>query len=155
MVEIREFLFGLFKGFTNDDERRWRKLWSWLMALEPGDCATLGVLMPRSKPYHFRTMKIIRDVFESQERFQSHDSFLYWLKYGAEWVDWISGPKGGVIPAPRSLSFAKADQADFEKFTAQVLTFFRGDHAALYLWRHLNQQGAHAMMDSILNSFER
>ena len=153
LAGVRRFLFGLFDGWSRDDRKGWRKLWKRLMALEPGEFATVEFVIPRSSQYHRRHFAIINAVFDAQERFTDFDVFLAWIKVGAAWVVWAAGPKGGVVPIPRSISYAKADQTEFERFHGQVMGFFRGPHAATFLWRHLGD-GAHAMMDSILQEFD-
>lgn len=75
------------------------------------------------------------------------------LKVGAGWVDWCAGPKGGVVPIPKSISYSKADQEEFTKYHERVMDFLRGGHAARYLWKHLGD-GADVMMESILGGFE-
>lgn len=70
----------------------------------------------------------------------------------AAWVVWVPGPKGGIVPLPRSVSYAKADQAEFEKYHAAVMNFLRGQYAAPYLWKHLGEK-SHDMMNTILDSF--
>lgn len=148
----RDFLFGLFDGLNRCDKSSWRKIWRRLMALEPGEFAEIEFVIPRSSPFHRRHMKIEQTVFDYQERFSDFEQFRVWLKVGAAWVDWCAGPRGGVVPVPRSISYARADQAEFEQFHAQVIEFLRGPHAAPYLWRHLGDK-AHEMMDSILMEF--
>lgn len=52
------------------------------------------------------------------------------------------------------MSYAAADQAQFEQYHAQVVEFLRGEHAAPYLWRHLPAGRAAEMMDAILKGFD-
>ena len=149
---VRRFLFGLFDGWSKTDKRGWRKLWRRLMDLEPGEFAVLEFVVPRSSPYHRRHMAIEAAVFDAQERFDDFEQFRLWLKIGASWVVWVPGAKGGIVPLPRSISYAKADQADFEIYHGQVIDFLRGEHAAPFLWRHLGD-GAHEMIEQILGGF--
>lgn len=153
LAHIRDFLFGLFDGWRKDDKTGWRKIWKRLIGLEPGEFAVIEFVIPRSSPYHRRHMAIISAVFDGQERFEDFDQFWIWLKVGAGWVDWCAGPKGGVVPIPKSVSYAKADQHEFEQYHAKVMAFLRGQHAAPFLWRHLGS-GAHDMMNSILEGFD-
>ena len=152
LAGVRRFLFGLFDGWSKNDKSGWRKLWKRLMDLEAGEFAVIEFVIPRSSPYHRRHMAIEAAVFDAQERFTDFEQFRVWLKVGAAWVDWCAGPKGGVVPIPRSISYAKADQAEFEQFHQQVIEFLRGPHAAPYLWKHLGEK-SHEMMDAILNEF--
>lgn len=149
---VRNFLFGVFDGFRQDDRKGWRKIWKRLMGLEPGELAVIEFVIPRSGPFHRRHMAIISAVFDAQERFEDFDQFWIWLKVGAGWVDWCAGPKGGVVPIPKSVSYAKADQAEFEQYHAKVMVFLRGPHAPVFLWKHLGND-AHWRMDSLLSEF--
>lgn len=152
LAPVRGFLFGLFDGWSAFDKKGWRKLWGRLMRLEPGEFAEIEFVIPRSLPFHRRHLKIEGNLFAAQEKFSDFEIFRDWLKVGAGWVVWCAGPKGGVVPIPRSISFAKADQAEFEQYHQQIIEFLRGPYAAPFLWRHLGDQ-AHDMIDSILNEF--
>lgn len=148
---IRGFLFGVVDGFTNKDKTAWRRIWKRINAMEPGEMMVVDIVQPRSGPYHRRHMKIEQSVFDAQERFTSFDQFRFWLKVGAGWVDWCAGPKGGVVPIPKSISYAKADQDEFAEFHEAVIDFLRGDHAAPFLWRHMERPDE--MMNAILEEF--
>ena len=150
---VRNFLFGLFDGWRSDDKKGWRRIWKRLIDLEPGEFAVIEFVIPRSGAFHRRHMAIINAVFDAQERFEDFDQFWIWLKVGAGWVDWCAGPKGGVVPIPKSVSYRAADQNEFEQYHAKVMAFLRGQHAAPFLWRHLGNDAAW-MMDSILSGFD-
>lgn len=149
---VRRFLFGLFDGWNQSDKRGWRKIWKRLMALEPGEFALIEFVIPRSSPYHRRHFAILSAVFDAQERFADFEMFRDWITVGAGWVEWCAGPKGGVVPIPKSISYAKADQAEFEDYHAKVMAFLRGPHAPVFLWKHLGND-AHWRMDSLLSEF--
>ena len=149
---VSQFLFGAFDGFNRDDRRAWRSFWKRVRGMEPGELALIEARLPRSGPYHRRHFAIVNAVFDAQERFQSDEQFLLWLKVGASWVDWVPGAKGGIVPLPRSISYAKADQAEFMKYHEAVMAFLRDGHAARFLWKHLGDQ-ADEMMETILGGF--
>lgn len=149
----RAFLFDALDGLTEEDRKAWRRFWNRVKKLQPGELVNVEAVMPRSGPYHRRHMKIEASVFDAQERFQQFEQFRNWLKIGAGWVDWCAGPKGGVVPIAKSISYAKADQEEFERYHKAVMEFLRGGHAARFLWKHL-RDGADAMMDRILAGFE-
>ncbi len=149
---VRNFLFGLFDGWSRDDKKGWRKIWKRLTSLEPGEFAVIEFVIPRSGPYHRRHFAILNAVFDAQERFDDLDRFRDWLSIGAGHVTWVPGAKGGIVPLPKSISYAKADQQEFERYHAKVMAFLRGEHAAPFLWKHLGND-AHWMMDSILGGF--
>ena len=149
---IRNFLFGVLKGFSTNDHKSWCRVWHKLIRAEPGEMMEIEMTFPRSGPFHRRHMRIERDVFEAQERFVDFEQFRYWNKVGAGWVIWAAGPKGGVVPIPKSISYAKADELEFREFHDSVIEFFRGPHAAPFLWKHLGDK-SHEMMNSILGEF--
>lgn len=150
----RRVVFGIVDGMGEQHQRRWRRLWNRLMRLEPGEMMTFISHLARSGPFHRRHMLILQRVFESQERFEDFEMMRYWLKVGSGWVVWAAGPSGGVVPIPRSVSYAKADEHDFQEFHAKVMGFLRGPHAARYLWPHLKGDTAYQMMDSVLSEMQ-
>jgi len=149
---LRRFLFGVIDGFNKDDKRAWRRFWKRVISMEPGEMLAAEMVFPRSGPFHRRHMKIEQAVFDAQERFEDFEMFRDWLKIGAGWVVWVPGAKGGIVPLPKSISYAKADEEEFRKYHDQVIDFLRGPHAAAFLWRHLGA-GADEMMKSILVGF--
>lgn len=152
LVGVRRVLFDCIRGFTDVDNKRWHRFWKTLMSKEPGEMAEIEMTFPRSGPYHRRHMAIEQQVFDAQERFTDFEQFRYWLKVGAGWVTWAAGPSGGVVPIPKSISYSKADQAEFQQYHAQVVEFLRGPHASKYLWKHLGEK-SHEMMSGILDGF--
>lgn len=149
---VRSFLFGVVDGAGKDDRYAWQRFWSKVKRLEPGEVFDFEIIFPRLGAYHRRHMAIEQAVFDAQDRFSDFEMLRDWLKIGSAWVVWVPGPKGGIVPLPRSISYRKADQADFEKYHRQVMNFLRGEHAAPYLWRHLGEK-SHDMMDAILSEF--
>lgn len=150
---VRRVVFGVVDGLGHQQQKRWRRFWGWLMKMEPGEVCRVSTLMERSGPYHRRHFAIEQAVFDAQERFENFDQFRVWLKVGAGWVTWAAGPKGGVVPIPNSVSYAKADEMEFREFHERVIGFLRGQHAAVYLWPHLKSM-ADEMMNQILEGFQ-
>lgn len=148
---VREFLFGVIDGFNKKDRAGWRRLWKKIYSLDPGEMLTLEIVFPRSGLFHRRHMKIEQTIFDQQERFDNFEMFRYWLKVGSGFVTWAAGPKGGVVPIPKSISYAKADEEEFRQFHADAMQFLRGPHAAKYLWP--KAPDPYASMDAILNEF--
>ncbi len=151
---LRRVLMGLFNGFTREDQKAWGKFWKRLMGMEQGELVNVAMTFERSSPYHRRHMAIEQSVFDAQERFDQFEQFRYWLKVGAGWVTWAAGPKGGVVPIPKSISYHKAEQTDFEQYHAETIKFLRGPHAANYLWPHLKGARAAEMINAILMEFD-
>jgi len=148
----RRVLLGALDGLGEDGRKSWRRLLGMLFKMEPGEMTTIRTNKSRSGPFHRRHFLIEQTVFDAQERFEHFEQYLYWVKVGAGWVTWAAGPKGGVVPIPRSISYAEADEVDFRQFHDQVIQFLRGPHAARYLWPHLGDK-ADEMMNVTLEEF--
>lgn len=149
----RRVLFGAVDGLGEKGKKQWRRFVNSLFNLEPGETVEIVTHKARSGPYHRRHFAIEQAVFDAQERFTDFDCYMYWIKVGAGWVTWAAGPKGGVVPIPKSISYAAAEQGEFAEFHDKVMAFLRGGHAASYLWPHLGAK-ADEMMNSILSEFD-
>lgn len=149
----RKVLFGAIDGLGERGKKQWRRFFNGVLRLEPGEMVSIETHRARSGPFHRRHFAIEQSVFEAQERFTVFDQYMYWIKVGAGWVTWAAGPKGGVVPIPRSVSYAAADEDEFQQFHEQVIGFLRGEHAAKYLWPHLSSAQANSMMNGLLEGF--
>lgn len=149
----RRVIFGIVDGLGERGKKQWRRLWSNILRLEPGEMVDIKTNQARIGWFHRKHMALETAVFESQERFEDFESFRTWLKVGAGHVDWFPGPKGGVIPVPRSTSYASLEQGAMEEFHASAVDFLRTDHAGKTLWKHLNQTDRITMVETILQGF--
>ena len=152
MDGARQLLFKSLDGFGEEDRKAWRKLWKKLINMAPGEVFEVQTVFPRSGPFHRRHMSIEQKVFDSQEKFDDFEAFRTWLKVGAGWVIWAPGEDGTLVPVPKSISYAAAEQEEFEKYHAAVLRFLRGPHAGVFLWPHLEQK-AIDQIEYILRGF--
>lgn len=146
----RHFLFGFIDGLGELGKKKWRRFVNGLFKLEPGEMVDIITHRPRIGLHHRRHMLIESRVFEAQERFAEFNSFRYWLKVGAGFVIWAAGPKGGVVPIPKSISYAETGEDEFMEFHDNAMAFLRGPHAANYLWPHLKGPRADEMMNAVL-----
>lgn len=150
----RKVLFGAIDGLGERGKKQWRRFFNGVLRLEPGEMVTIKTHRARSGPFHRRHMSIEQRLFEAQERFDDLEMLRFWLKTGAGWVTWAAGPTGGVVPIPRSISYAAADEDEFREFHEASMRFLRGEHAAGYLWPHLRKdRKADEMMNTILVEF--
>ncbi|TDS74398.1 DUF1367 family protein [Comamonas sp. JUb58] len=149
----RRVIFGIVDGLGERGRSQWRRLWNRLMRLEPGEMVEIKTVQPRLGWYHRKHMAMEQAVFETQDRFEDFESFRTWLKVGASFVDWYPGPKGGVIPVPRSISYANLEQGDMEQFHADAVNFLRSEHAGATLWKHLGTAQRIEMIEAVLRSF--
>lgn len=150
---MRAALFDMVDGLGEVNQRAWRRFWNRILHLGAGEVFSVDTWVPRYLPFHKRHMKIEASVFAAQERIKSFDQFRYWLKLGAGFVDWMPGPKGGVVPVPRSISFKKCEEDVMRQFHDDAMDFLRTEHACKYLWPNLSLQAAGEAMDAVLGRF--
>ena len=145
-------LFKALDGLGKDDRSSWRRFWKKMIGMEPGEMVEFSMTFPRSGPYHRRHMAIEQRLFDCQEVFEDFESLRTWLKVGAGWVIWAAGADGTLIPIPKSISYAAADEDEFRRFHEGVIRFLRGPHAGLFLWPHLEDKAVN-QIDYILSGF--
>lgn len=150
----RRVIFGMVDGLGERGRRQWRGLWRRILDLEPGEMMDIKTNQMRLGWYHRRHFALEQAVFESQEKFGDFEQFRNWLKIGAGFVDWVAGPKGAIVPLPRSLSYAKLDQADMEQFHRDAVDFLRTATAGKVLWKHLRMDAQIEMIETILANFK-
>lgn len=150
----RNFLFGFIDGLGELGKKKWRRFVNGLFKLEPGEMVDIVTHRPRIGENHRRHMLIETRVFEAQERFDDFETFRLWLKVGAGFVTWAAGPKGGVIPIPKSIRYSSIGEDEFQEFHANTMAFLRGPHAPNYLWPHLKGPKADEMMNNLLVEFD-
>lgn len=152
---VRRFLFGHLSGATDKDTRAWNRFVRAMDNAAAGEFFTLKIKRQRSGKFHRLHMKIMTTVFNGQERIEDFEQFRLWVKVGCGFVDWMSGPKGGVFPVPRSINFETCSEEEMHEFHTNAVAFLRTQHAAHYLWPKAEQQAAQQGMADILNKFER
>jgi hypothetical protein len=150
----KKVLTQVLRGIDDQHNKRWLGVVRTWFGLEEGEITTVDTRHPRSGPFHRFHMAMEQAVFNAQEQFTHFEQFRYWLKFGVGHVEWAAGPKGGVIPIPKSISYADLEEVEMRELHAKMLDFLHGEHAAPYLWRHLDPEEAGRMMKSILDNFE-
>lgn len=149
----RNVLFGVIDGLGDGAKKSWRRFFNRLMKLEPGEMVTIKTHQERLGWYHKKHMALEQTLFEHQEKFDNFKGFRDWLKVGAGHCDWYPGPKGGVFPVPKSVSYTAMEQGEMEAFHGEVVNFLRTDHAQKTLWKHLSVTARIDMVESILAGF--
>lgn len=150
---VRRVLFGVVDGLGEKGRKAWRRFINSLMRLEPGEMVEIKTHKNRSGPFHRRHMKMEQSVFESQERFVNFNAFRDWLKVGGGFVEWYPGPKGGVIPVPKSIAFDQLEDIEMRQVHDDMVDFLRTGHAAKTLWKHLTPIARMEMIESLLQGF--
>ncbi len=150
----RRVLFGLVDGLGDHGKKQWRRFFNMLKRLEPGEMVSIVTHKERLGWFHKKHMKLEQRLFEAQEKFDEFEGFRTWLKVGSGFVTWHPGPWGGVIPVPKSISYAKLEQGDMEQVHADMVAFLRTDHAGKTLWKHLSVPQRIEMIEGLLGEFK-
>lgn len=151
---VRRVLFEWLGGLGERDQKSWRRFWNFFLRAEAGEMVTIKTATKRIGVFHRRHMLIESRVFEAQERIKDFDQFRLWLKLGAGFVDWMAGPRGGVVPVPKSISYGECDEVEFREFHDAAMAFLRTDHAMAYLWPKLPAKQRCDAIDTLLLPFE-
>lgn len=150
----RRVLFGAIDGLSEAHRKSWRRIWNWFMTkAEPGEMLEIRTHRERLGWYHRRHMALEQKVFEAQEKFAHFEQFRNWLKVGAGHCDWLPGPKGGVIPVPKSTSYAALEQEDMERVHAAIVEFLRTPHAIKTLWPKVPDHQRELAIEAVLIPF--
>jgi len=152
---VRGFLFQHLDGATDRDKRAWRQFVRALHEAGSGEFFSIRLERARVSWRHRKHMALEYKVFNAQERITDVEQFRLWLKLGAGFVDWMAGPKGGVFPVPRSISFTKCTEEEADDYRLRVVQFLRTAHAQHYLFPALSPAMAEQAMETILEPFER
>ncbi len=151
----RRTLFGAIDGLGDIGRKQWRRFINGLFHMEPGEIVEIRTHKERTGVYHRRHMLLETRVFEAQERFEQFEAFRAWLKVGSGFVDWYPGPKGGVIPVPKSTSYSKLEQGEMEQVHDDMVQFLRSKHAVKTLWPKLPESQRLDAIDLVLSEFGR
>jgi len=149
----RRVLFGIVDGLGERGRKQWRRFIGSLMRLEPGEMVEIKTHKARSGPFHRRHMAIETAIFEAQERFEHFEQFRNWAKVGAGFCDWVPGPRGAVMPVPRSIAFDKLEDGEMRQVHDAMVDFLRSEHAGKTLWRHLSPSARTEMIEGLLRGF--
>lgn len=150
---VRRFLFRGVDGVREEDKRAWRKFWKKIAEAEAGEIFTFDFWFERSGGYHRRHFAMIGRLYRAQERFGDFEGMRLWLKIGAGFVDWHPGPKGGIVPIPRSISFRKLDEAGMREFHDASVAFLRTAEAQKTLWPHVKAAQRAEACEAVLQEF--
>lgn len=150
---LRLALFEMVDGLSESDQKSWRRFWNWITRAGIGELFSIETWTARHGGFHRRHMVLETKVFQAQERIRSFEQFRIWLKLGAGFVDWMAGPRGGVVPVPRSISYKKCDEDAMRQFHVDAIEFLRTEHACRYLWPALIPAAAEQAIETILQEF--
>ena len=145
---------GKLIGFTERDARalgRWRGM---VDGLVPGELLDFDVKFQVNRKFHNLCMRLKRDLFEAQEKFEDFDHFRYWLYVGSGHCTWHAGPKGAVVPIPGSFSDKDNDDEAKRVVFDKIKAWCRTGEPGARLWKHLNEARRAEMIEVLLAPYE-
>lgn len=90
-----------------------------------GELVKIRISRPRNAGHHRKFFALLNLVFENQEHYETLDHMLVALKVALGHCDTVILKNGQTAFLPKSISFAKMDQTEFETFwnrACQVIT---------------------------------
>ena len=69
----------------------------------------------RNLEFHQKYFVMLQVIYEIQNHFDNFEAMRYWITMKAGYYDTIMAPNGNLIYQPKSVSFAKMDEIEFQK----------------------------------------
>jgi hypothetical protein len=93
-----------------------------LASLGVGEIVRVKLSRPRNLGHHRKFFSMIQLVFENQEKFPTLEHLLTAVKIEAGWYEDVPiEVSGKLVYLPKSISFAKMDQNQFELFYEKAI----------------------------------
>ncbi len=89
-----------------------------------GEALEFDYKVPRNYKFlqkFFVFMKAVYDIEAIQEQFPSVEHLRYALTMDAGYFETVTGMNGQIYLKPKSISFSKMDEAEFDQFYAKVM----------------------------------
>lgn len=131
---VRSFLFGLFKGATDTDNKRWNRFWRTAVGKEPGEMFDLETAFPRNPKFHRKMFALLSVGFDcwvpDRKRFsynkrpieKNFNRFREQVLILAGHYDQVFSLRGDKMElVAKSISYAAMDDAEFEALYSAVI----------------------------------
>lgn len=82
--------------------------------LESGKTYEVEIRLGRNLAFHRKYFKMLKTVYENQEQFETLEDLRTYVIMKAGYIHRIPTPKGEIL-LPKSISFAKMDEAEFKE----------------------------------------
>lgn len=124
---VSDFLFGAFDGFNREDRRAWRSFWKRVKSMEPGELAKVEMVIPRNGKFHRKFFALLsvgfshwqsgrkHKTFKGQPVEKNFDTFREDITVLAGFYEQHFDVRGRMVLKAKSISFAKMDDAEFER----------------------------------------
>lgn len=131
---VRQFLFECIRGTNQDEDRAWKRMWKRMIGLESGEISFWEFFIPRNPKFHrkfFALLDVGFDSWQPERKHKSHkgmaveknrEQFREDITIAAGFYEQTFDLKGRMRIRAKSISFAKMDDAEFEKLYDAVVT---------------------------------
>ena len=125
-------LFKVFDGFSKPDRKAWRRFWSKMKEMEPGEIAQIDMLIPRDKIKHRKFFALLNVGFDAWEPGRKHktykgrevakdfERFREDVTILAGFYEQTFDLRGKMSLKAKSISFANMDDIEFERLYSAV-----------------------------------
>lgn len=141
---------GKLHGFGEKGERAYSRFRRKVESLVIGETLEFSWRQPRSPKFHRMFFGMLGELFDRQEQFADPEQLRSWLIVGAEYCDFVPGPKGRMVALPKSIAWSLMDEGDFRDLVSAAWSFLRTSHASRFLWPHLDDAQASANVEAVL-----
>jgi hypothetical protein len=129
---VRNFIFGVFDGFTDQDKKAWKGFWRRLIKMEAGEIAQAEMAIPRNYRFHKKFMALINFAFDAWEPCRVNKTykgqpvaknitrFRKDVIVQAGFYEQTFDLNGNMKLEAQSISFANMDDAEFEQLYSSV-----------------------------------
>jgi len=129
---VRNFIFGVFDGFTAHDKKAWKSFWRRLIKMEAGEIAQAEMAIPRNYRFHKKFFALVTFAFDAWqpnrknksykgvEVAKNFDRFRSDILIQAGYYEQTFDLDGNMKLEAQSISFASMDDVQFEKVYSAV-----------------------------------
>lgn len=111
-VFLKRTISGLVPLYDSDYEN--------LKKIKIGDEVKAEIKKPRNYLFHKKFFALLNLAFQNQDEFDNFEKFRFVMVMKAGWFEAIKTGKG-VVYMPKSISFGKMDEFEFEKLYNAML----------------------------------
>ena len=92
-----------------------------IRAIPPGEVVMIRWSRPRNVKFHRKFFALLKAGFELQDHFDNLEAFRFWLTIKAGFFDIVQAPDGKIMFIPKSISFAKMSEDEFEALYNHII----------------------------------
>jgi len=116
-----------------------------MKAWRVGDEIRVNASKPRNQGHHRKAFALINYIFDNQDRYKTVEDLLVEIKLKAGHYKEHLTTKGQIIYVPKSISFSKMDQVEFNVFYDKVI-----DIALQHFCNSMSEHQLRAYIDNVM-----